>query len=78
MPVHPPILIASANMRKHNAITHALLNSDTKTYLMLIQEPWYDTIGTARKDNAGNGVDMLGGVASPAWDIHYPGHAKGQ
>jgi hypothetical protein len=45
---------------------------------MLIQEPWYDTIGTARKDSARQGVDVLGGVASPAWDIHYPGVTEGQ
>jgi hypothetical protein len=75
---HPPILIVSANMRKRNAVTHALLNSDNKTHLMLIQEPWYDTIGTARKDSAWDGVDVLGGVASPAWEIHYPGHTEGQ
>jgi hypothetical protein len=78
MPAHPPILIASANMRKRNAITHALLNSDSKTHLMLIQEPWFDTIGTARKDSAQHGIDVLGGVASPAWEIHYPGHTGGQ
>src|SRR6267154_1009540 len=78
MPEHPPILIASANMRKRNAITHALLNSDNQTNLMLIQEPWFDTIGMARKDSARQGVDVLGGVASPAWEIHYPGLAENQ
>ena len=78
MPAHPPIRIASANMRKRNAVTHALLNGNKKTHLILVQEPWFDTIGTARKDSARQGVDMLGGVASPAWDIHYPGHTEGQ
>ena len=78
MVVHPPILIASTNMHRHNAITHALLNSDSKTHLMLIQEPWFDMIGTTRKDNVQQGIDVLGGVASPAWEIHYPGHTEGQ
>ncbi len=78
MAVHPPILIASVNMRKHNAVTHALLNSDNKTHLMLIQEPWFNTIGTARKDDARQGVDILGGASSPAWEIHYPGLMEGQ
>jgi hypothetical protein len=78
MAVHPPILIVSANMRKRNAVTHALLNSDNKTHLILIQEPWYNAIGTARTDNARQGTDVLGGVASPAWEIHYPGLAEGQ
>jgi hypothetical protein len=69
---------ASVNMRKQNAVTHTLLNSDSETHLILIQEPWFDTIGTARKDSARQGVDVLGGVASPAWEIHYPGHTKAQ
>jgi Endonuclease-reverse transcriptase len=78
MTVQPPILISSANMHKQNAVTHALLNSNLNTHLMLIQEPWFDTIGTAQNDSAWNGVDVLGGVASPAWEIHYPSHAEGQ
>jgi len=78
MPAHPPIFIASANMRKRNAVTHALLNSENKAHLILIQEPWFNTIGTTRKDNAHHGVDVLGGVASPAWEIHYPGLTEGQ
>ena len=42
-----PITIASVNMQKQNAVTHALLNSDININIFLIQEPWYDTIGTA-------------------------------
>jgi hypothetical protein len=75
---HPPVLIASVNMRKRNAVTHTLLNSDSNTHLMLIQEPWFNAIGTARKDSARQGTDVLGGVASPAWEIHYPGYTEGQ
>ena len=45
---------------------------------MLVQEPWYNKIGIARKDNTQQGVDILGGVASPAWEIHYPGLTEGQ
>src|SRR6267154_1387152 len=78
MTVHPPILIASANMHKRNAVTHALLNSNNKTHLMLIQEPWYNAIRMTRKDNVKHGADILGGIVSPAWEIHYPGLTKGQ
>ena len=67
MSAHPPVLIVSVNMRRRNAVTHALLNSDNKTHLMLIQEPWFDTIGTARKDNARNGADVLGGCYVHSW-----------
>jgi len=65
------ITIASVNMRKRNAVTHALLNSAQDTNLLLIQEPWFDTIGTARKDTSRQGVNVLGGVASPTWEILY-------
>ena len=65
-------------MHRRNAVTHALLNSDTLTSIYLIQEPWFDTIGTARQDTARQGVDILGGVASPGWEILYPAIPKGQ
>jgi hypothetical protein len=47
MPAQSPIRIASVNMRKRNAVTHALLNSDNDTNLFLLQEPWFNKIGTA-------------------------------
>jgi hypothetical protein len=78
MSAHPKMNIALVNMRKRNAVTHALLNSANNTHLLLIQEPWYNIIGTARKDTARQGVDVLGGVASPAWEILYPSTTKGQ
>lgn len=65
-------------MRRRNPETHALLNSNIADNLILIQEPWFRKIGTARKDDAREGVDVLGGVASPAWEIIYPGFAAGQ
>ena len=76
MAAQPPITLASVNMRRRNAVTHALLNSDTHTNIYLIQEPWFDTIGTARQDTARQGVDVLGGVASPGWEILYPSIPK--
>jgi Endonuclease-reverse transcriptase len=78
MSAHPIIHIASVNMRKRNAVTHALLNSNNNAHLMLIQEPWFDKIGTARKDNARQGIDVLGGVAAPKWELIYPGHTEKQ
>jgi hypothetical protein len=76
MPAQPHIQIASANMRKRNAVTHALLNSITNTHLILLQEPWFNRIGTARNDNTREGEDVLGGVSAPGWDIVYPGFRK--
>ena len=65
-------MIASVNMCKRNAVTHALFNSDNDTNIFLLQEPWFNTIGTVHKDSACQGVDMLGGVASHNWEIIYP------
>ena len=59
-------------MRRRNAMTHALLHSSPMDHLILIQEPWFDRIGTVRKDTAKDSVDVLGGVASPGWETHYP------
>ncbi len=67
-----PINIASVNMRKRNGVTHALLHSSPVDQVILTQEPWYERIGTARKDNAREGTDVLGGVSSPGWEVHYP------
>ena len=79
MSAHPSVHIASVNMRRRNANTHALLNSvSNSTQLILIQEPWFATIGTARKDSARDGVDVLGGAASPAWELLYPSFTEGQ
>ena len=77
MAVQCPITLALVNMHRRNTVTHALLNSDTHTNLFLLQEPWFDTIGTARSDSAWQGVDMLGGITSPGWETIYPTIPKG-
>ena len=78
MLAHQSIRIASVNMRKRNAATHALLNSDKGINLLLIQEPWYNKIGTARDDNARDGTDIRGGATSPEWELIYPGLTERQ
>jgi len=67
-----PINITSVNMRRHNAVMHALLHSSPVNQIILVQEPWYDRIGTKQKDDAQEDVDVLGSVSSPGWEIHYP------
>ena len=63
-------------MQKCNAVTHALLNNITNANLILLQKLWFDQISTARKDGACKGIDVLRRVASPAWNIIYPGLDK--
>ncbi len=67
-----PINIASVNMRRRNGVTHALLHSSPVDQVILIQEPWYNQIGTIRKDDARDGATVFGGVNSPGWELHYP------
>ena len=67
-----PFMIMSVNMHKHNAVTHALLNFVSHAHLILLQEPWFNKIPTARHDNTRKGIDILGGVAAPTWDPFYP------
>ena len=69
-----PINIALANMHRHNTAMHALLHSSQLDHIILIQEPWFDKIGTAQKDSAREGIDVLGGVTSPGWEGHYLQH----
>jgi hypothetical protein len=76
MPAHQTIQIASVNMRKRNDASHSLLNSNTTAHLLLIQEPWFDRIGTARDDNAREGVAVRGGAACPLWELIYPGYTE--
>ena len=78
MSAHPHIHISSVNMCKCNWTTQVLLNDDINTHLFLVQEPWYDKIGTARRDDAHDGVEVLGGVACPAWEFLYPALTEGQ
>jgi Endonuclease-reverse transcriptase len=52
--------------------THSLLNTNSDTDIILIQEPWYGKIGTACSNTNPEGVEVLGGVANPMWDCLYP------
>jgi hypothetical protein len=52
--------------------THSLLNTNSKVDIIMVQEPWYDRIGTTHSDTNPEGVDSLGRVANPKWDSLYP------
>jgi hypothetical protein len=60
------------NMRRRNAASHTLLITNQTADIILVQEPWFNKIGTTRSDVDPNGVDILGGVANPKWDCIYP------
>ena len=66
------------NMHCHNTPTHTLLNTNPDADIILVQEPWFDRIGTACLDVNPDRVDVLGGVANPKWDCIYPKIASGK
>ena len=51
---------------------HTLLAMNDVDNILLVQEPWFNPVGTARCDSAINGRDVLGGAAHPKWELHYP------
>lgn len=64
--------IASVNMRHRNAAMHTLLATNDTDDILLVQEPWFNPVGTAHCDSNFNGQDVLGGTAHPKWELHYP------
>ena len=64
--------LLSVNMQRHNAAMHSLLETNKSDNILFVQEPWFDQVGVQRVDNARTGVDVLGGVAHPDWDLFYP------
>ena len=64
--------IASINMQRWNAAMHTLLATNKTDDILLVQEPWFNPVGTACCDSAIQGHDILGGAANPKWELHYP------
>ena len=72
------VKILWVNARRRNARLHAILNSNKHADLILVQEPWFDKIGTVRLDFDPEGTDTFGTVANPLWDILYPKYNPGE
>ena len=72
------IKVMSVNMACRNATMHTLLNINSQFHLILVQEPWFSRISTARADGNPDGETILGGVASPGWEAFHPVLEKGQ
>jgi hypothetical protein len=64
--------IGSVNMWRRNAAMHVLLATNEVDDILLVQEPWFNPVGTARCDTMINGKDVLGGAANPQWELYYP------
>ena|SRR6266850_6740022 len=66
------------NAQCSNYRLHAILNSNKKADILLIQEPWFGTINTNCSDTDLEGIPVLGMVANPLWEIIYPQSQPGQ
>jgi hypothetical protein len=68
----------AVNMRRHNAAMHALLNNNEGEDILMVQEPWFNPVGTVRCDTMYQGKDVMGGAAHPTWRLAYPSFTNGQ
>jgi hypothetical protein len=66
--------VKSVNVHRSNDRIHALLNSDNEIDILLIQEPWFNTVATLRSDNNPEGRTQLGAPINNKWDLHTPKH----
>ena len=72
--IESPIRIMSVNMRRHNNMTHVLLQNSTAD-ILLIQEPWYNTVSITRSDSDPEGVPVRGPIINNLWSVFLPAHS---
>ena len=66
------------NVRCSNARLHAILNSNKHANIILVQEPWFNKIGTTCSDFEPEGTNTFGTDSNPLWDIIYPKYNPGE
>ena len=70
-----PIRIKSVNVHRNNDRTHGILQTDAESFdIILIQEPWFDSVATLRSDTDPNGSSQLGFPANNKWITLAPTH----
>ena len=68
-----PIRIKSVNVHRNNGRMHGILQNDDSSFdIILIQEPWFDSIATLRSDTDPNGNPSNGFPANNKWFILSP------
>ena len=62
------IRIKSVNVNRNNERMHGILQTNDLSYdIILIQEPWFDSVATLRSDTDPNGTEQLGFPANNKW-----------
>ena len=70
-----PIRIKSVNVHRNNGRTHDILQTNDQSHdIILIQEPWFDSVATLRSDTDPNGTAQLGFPANNKWITLSPPH----
>ena len=72
--IEAPIRTMSVNMRRRSNMTHVLLRNSSAD-ILLIQEPWYNTVSIARPDKDPEGIPVLGPVINNLWTVYLPAHS---
>ena len=62
---HTPTTDKCSNAQRSNPRLHAILNSNEKADITLVQETWFDTINTRCSDDNPQSTEVLGAVANP-------------
>ena len=63
-----PIRIKSVNVHRNNGRMHGILQNDDQSFdIVLIQEPWFDSIATLRSDTDPNGNPSMGFPTNNKW-----------
>jgi len=68
----------SVNVHRSSHRTHALLQKGDEYDIILIQEPWFNTVATLHSDTDPTGEPQMGATANPMWDTHLPKHRQGE
>jgi hypothetical protein len=75
-----PIRIKSVNVNRNNGRTHGILQTDDASFdILLIQEPWFDSVATLRSDTDPNGTPQLGFPTNNKWitlSPHFSEHER--
>ena len=68
-----PIRVKSVNVHRNNRRMHGILQTDDTHFdIILIQEPWFDSIATLRSDTDPNGFPQLGFPHNNKWTTLSP------
>ena len=69
-----PIRVKMVNVHRSNDRIHALLQGDSETHVLIIQEPWFGTVVTLRSDTDPLGTAQKGAPINDQWNVHLPKH----